>query len=106
MGNSFEQRDNSGVLFKNDRREKDTHPNYKGNARVDGVDYFFDVWVKTDKNGNKYMSASFKRKEKQSAPVPDRQQQARDGYRDRATTPKQPDVAPKDDDDLDSSIPF
>jgi hypothetical protein len=33
----FEQRDNSGTLWKNDHRESEKHPNAKGsNARVEG----------------------------------------------------------------------
>ena len=47
----MEQRDNSGVLFANDKREKESHPNYKGNIRVDGKDYWISGWIKEGKNG-------------------------------------------------------
>lgn len=60
---AFEKRDMSGVLFKNDDREKDTHPNAKGQATIDGVDYWVSAWTKTDKNGNKYQSLAFKLKD-------------------------------------------
>ena len=51
-----QQKDNSGALFHNDRREKDTHPHYKGNIMVDGVEYWLSAWVNTSKDGKKYMS--------------------------------------------------
>ena len=60
---SYEQKDLTGSLFKNDKREKDTHPNATGSCLIDGVAYWVSAWTKTDKNGNKYQSLAFKRKE-------------------------------------------
>jgi len=59
---AFEQRDNSGVLFKNEKREKDSHPNATGHAMIDGVEYWVSAWTKDGKNG-KFQSLAFKRKE-------------------------------------------
>jgi hypothetical protein len=60
---SYEQKDNSGSLFKNDRKETEKHPDRKGSGRIDGVDYWVSGWVKQDKNGNPWMSLSFQKKE-------------------------------------------
>lgn len=61
---AFEPRDNSGALFVNDRREKETHPNAKGSAIIGGVEYWVSAWTKTDRNGGKFQSLSFEPKEK------------------------------------------
>jgi hypothetical protein len=45
------QRDNSGVLFKNDKREKESHPHYKGNIRVGNQEYWLSAWIKEGKTG-------------------------------------------------------
>jgi hypothetical protein len=66
---AYEQRDMSGSLFKNDKKEKDTHPNARGSCMIDGVEYWVDAWTKTDKNGKPWQSLSFKRKDKQSGPA-------------------------------------
>ena len=58
----FEQRDNSGVLFKNDNRESEKHPNAKGSALIDGVEYWVSAWTKEGQKG-KFQSLSFERKE-------------------------------------------
>lgn len=62
---------NRGVLFKNERKEKETQSDYSGSVDVDGVEYFFNGWVKTAganaKNpGAKFLSVSVKKKEEQA----------------------------------------
>jgi hypothetical protein len=66
-GMAYEQRDMSGTLFKNDKREKDTHPNATGTCMVAGVEYYVSAWTKDGKKG-KFQSLSFKRKD--AAPKP------------------------------------
>lgn len=58
---AYEQRDNSGSLFKNERKESDKHPDYQGNIRVDGVDYWLSAWIKQSNTG-KFMSLAVKPK--------------------------------------------
>lgn len=61
---SFEPRDNSGALFKNEDRQKDTHAHARGSCIIDGVHYFVDAWTKEGAKG-KWQSMSFKKKDKQ-----------------------------------------
>lgn len=49
---------NRGALFKNDKKETDKHPDYKGKLNVNGRDFYLSAWLKTAKDGNKYMSLS------------------------------------------------
>lgn len=61
---------NSGTLFKNDRKEKETHPDYKGQINIDGTDYWLSAWVKVSKDGTKkFMSLSVKAKDEQAKPA-------------------------------------
>lgn len=59
---AYEQRDNSGSVFKNDRKEKDSHPDRTGTAMIDGVTYYVSGWIKTGQKGQ-FLSLAFKRKE-------------------------------------------
>lgn len=53
----------TGVLFKNDRKEKETQPDYKGSSEIAGVEYWLSAWIKTGKNGNKFMSLAYTAKD-------------------------------------------
>ena len=87
---AYEQRDNSGSLFKNDRKEKDNHPDYKGTCMVGGVEMWMSAWLKTGANGTKFMSFSFQPKDQQQAPA-------------RQTPARQ---APQAEPMLDDNLPF
>ena len=79
---SYTQRENSGVLFKNNDKKTEKHPDYKGNLNVEGVEYFFDAWKKVSAKGDTFLSVSVKKKNVQ-----------------RAATPA-PDATPEDQDDI------
>lgn len=55
------QRDNSGALFRNTRKDGPNHPDYGGNATIGGIEYWVSGWVKQGKSG-KFMSFSFRPK--------------------------------------------
>ena len=59
---AFEQRELTGSLFKNDKRESDNHPHATGSALIDGVEYWVSAWTKEGAKG-KWQSLAFKRKE-------------------------------------------
>lgn len=55
---------NTGAIFKNDKKESEKHPDYKGQINVNGVEYWLSAWIKTStKTGNKFMSLSVKPKD-------------------------------------------
>lgn len=49
---------NNGALFSNEKT-KETQPDYRGKAVVNGKEMDISAWVKTSKQGKKYLSLSF-----------------------------------------------
>jgi hypothetical protein len=56
------QRENSGILFRNDRKGTEKHPDYTGSLNVGGTEYFVNGWIKQGAKA-KFMSLSVKRKD-------------------------------------------
>ena len=56
---------NKGILGKNKEKTKDTHPEYRGQINVDGVEYWLSAWVKTNsKDNSKFFSLSLTPKDR------------------------------------------
>lgn len=87
---------NRWVLFKNDRKDRETSPDYTGTLNVDGVEYFLNAWLKDGKNG-KFFSGSIKRKDNQMANLRDEL---------NAKSPQAQARRPSAADDIDDNIPF
>lgn len=61
---AFEQKDNSGSLFVNERQQPGTQqPDRSGSAMIDGVEYWVSGWLKKTQDGQTWLSLAFKRKE-------------------------------------------
>lgn len=57
---AYEMKNNSGSLFINNRKEKPNHPDRTGKAMVGGIEFYVSGWLKETKNGEKWLSLSFK----------------------------------------------
>jgi uncharacterized protein (DUF736 family) len=75
---------NRGVLFKNDRKEKETHPDFRGDCEFsikelkkliaiaeesgqDSLQYYVKGWKKVSKKGTSFLSIGFDPKLKESS---------------------------------------
>ena len=54
---------NSGALFKNNRKEKETQPDMTGVLDVEGKDFRISAWSNQSKKGESYLSIKVSVKE-------------------------------------------
>jgi hypothetical protein len=63
---------NSGALFENEKRAKESHPHLRGSCTIktpDGevLEFWVSAWQKTSKKGDDFFSLSFQLKDEQKA---------------------------------------
>ena len=73
---------NRGVLFKNEDKCGEKDPDYKGNINVAEDDYWLSAWIKTSKEGKKYMSLSVQPKAPRQAKVESKSEPAQPDFDD------------------------
>lgn len=72
-------KDNSGALFKNERKQNANQPDYTGQATIGGLDFWMSAWINEAASGRKYMSFSFTEKLADKQPQrPQKQQRGND----------------------------
>jgi hypothetical protein len=64
------QDDGNGALFRNDRKEKENHPDYRGEATIKGKRFWVSAWIKEGKDGKKFMSLAFRHADEEAKPKP------------------------------------
>lgn len=100
---NYEMQDGSWVLFKNEDKQKDNQPDYKGKIKVNGEEQQLAGWIKESKNGKKYISGKF-------SPYQNRTQESKQYINNNAHNPQQNETvmfggdAPKE--SFDNDIPF
>lgn len=62
---AFETNELTGALFLNERKERDSQPDFKGTVRVNNTMYWLAAWEKVSKNGTEYMSLALTEMEDQ-----------------------------------------
>lgn len=65
---AYEMKDMSGSAFHNNRRDRETSPDLTGSALIHGKEHWVNMWLKTDKNGNTWVSFNLKEKDANKAP--------------------------------------
>ena len=77
---AFEQKENTGALFTNERKQKPSDPDRTGTINIDGVEYRLSGWLNETKAGQKYMKLSIRPKEQQGRAPARRQDDADDTW--------------------------
>lgn len=103
---SYQPKDGSGALFKNDKGENPSRPDYRGDICINGEVYELAAWLKPlpSDASKRYMSLSAKPKQAHQA-----QQQRPQAPQQRQTAqpPQRAQRAPSSGfEDMDSDIPF
>jgi uncharacterized protein (DUF736 family) len=52
---AYEKKHGDATLFANDRKTKDSQPDWRGSIHIDGKDYELAFWNKISKNGNNFL---------------------------------------------------
>jgi len=67
---AFELKDGAGSLFRNNKKEKPTHPDMTGEIKIDGKVYRVSGWTKESPKAGKWLSLSVQPKDQQALSKP------------------------------------
>jgi len=62
---AFEVNELSGSLFENTKKTNDRQPDFTGNCKIEGTEYWVSAWVKQTRNNDDYLSLAFTEKDDQ-----------------------------------------
>lgn len=71
-----DMKDMSGVLFRNDKKETETHPDHTGRMLINGELYYLSAWINEAKSGQKYFAIKAKLAEQKPKSEAPRQRRA------------------------------
>ena len=66
---AYEVKENTGSLFKNEKKNSEKHPDYTGNCKVNGVMMAVAGWIHKSKSGKNYMALKFSEPFKKEEPT-------------------------------------
>lgn len=55
----MENKNNSGAIFRNEKKEKPTSPDYSGSARIGDLEYTMSGWINKSREGKSYLRILF-----------------------------------------------
>lgn len=67
---TWEQRDETGSLFRAKERKTDNSPELTGSAKIAGVEYWVSGWTKKTRDGDKWLSLAFTPKDAKPEKAP------------------------------------
>jgi hypothetical protein len=96
--------ENRGSIWKNEKKDKDTHPDFTGSLNVNGQDYWVSAWKRKEGANPKAPALSFtvKPKEEQQS-ISQRAMPKQNSY---ASATGRQDPISSGSDDMDDRIPF
>ena len=59
----MEQKNNSGAIFRNEKKDKPTAPDYTGSARINDQEYSLSGWINKSRDGKNYLRILFTSRE-------------------------------------------
>jgi hypothetical protein len=67
---AYQQKDMEGSLFKNEKRDKDTHPHMQGSCTIEGVKYWISAWTNDGGEKGRWQGLKFKRADEKQVAAP------------------------------------
>lgn len=92
---------NRGSIWKNEKKDKDTHPDFTGSLNVGGVEYWVSAWKRKEGAAAKAPALSFSIKPKDEQPTSQRAPSRREDPISTGRLPPRQNILPDDDE-----IPF